>query len=199
MAEKPAKSQAAEQEAEKPAKAGKPKWLKGLLIALLALALIGGGAGAALLIKGWFSHGSSNSADAGGGEDAADAQDSGDAEESADAGGESSKESGPAVYKSLDPPFVVNFDGQGKARFLQASLQVMTRNEDVVALLDQHMPAIRNTLVMLLSAQKYEEIGTSEGKEALREQARDAIQKILDEENSEAQIEAVYFTSFVMQ
>ncbi|VAX05680.1 hypothetical protein MNBD_GAMMA19-792, partial [hydrothermal vent metagenome] len=38
-----------------------------------------------------------------------------------------------------------------------------------------------------------------EGKETLREEALEVVQQILEEETGDPGIEAVYFTSFVMQ
>lgn len=106
---------------------------------------------------------------------------------------------GPAVYVPIDPAFVVNFIDGGKARFLQITMEIMTRNVDVPQYIATHMPAIRNNLVMLFSSQTYENISTLEGKEGLREEALSVVQDILEQETGDAGIEAVYFTSLVMQ
>ena len=105
----------------------------------------------------------------------------------------------PAVYIPIDPAFVVNFASQGKARFLQITVEVMTREAEVPDLVKLHMPAIRNNLVLLFSAQTFDNVSTLEGKEALREEALEVIQSILEEETGDVGVEAVYFTSFVMQ
>lgn len=106
----------------------------------------------------------------------------------------------PAIYIPLDPAFVVNFAEGGKARFLQVTVEVMTRGNDRVEQhIRTHMPVIRNNLVMLFSSQTYETVSTVEGKEALREEALGVIQNILEEETGDPGIERVYFTNFVMQ
>jgi flagellar FliL protein len=105
----------------------------------------------------------------------------------------------PAIYVPLDPAFVVNFAGGGKARFLQVTVEVMTRRKEVEEQVKNHMPVIRNNLVLLFSSQTYDSVSTLEGKEALRNEALDVIQKILEDETGDPGIEAVYFTSFVMQ
>jgi flagellar FliL protein len=79
------------------------------------------------------------------------------------------------------------------------TVEVMTRNNQVEQQIRTHMPVIRNNLVLLFSSQTYEAVSTLEGKEALREEALTVIQKILEEETGDPGIEAVYFTSFVMQ
>lgn len=105
----------------------------------------------------------------------------------------------PALYLSLDPAFVVNFAESSKARFLQVSVEVMTRKPEVEAQVATHMPVIRNNLVLLFSSQTYDSVSTLEGKELLREEALGVVQKILEEETGDPGVEAVYFTSFVMQ
>jgi flagellar FliL protein len=105
----------------------------------------------------------------------------------------------PAIYIPLDPAFVVNFADAGKARFLQVTVEVMSRHKEVEEQVKNHMPVIRNNLVLLFSSQTYDSVSTLEGKEALREEALNVIQKILEEETGDPGIEAVYFTSFVMQ
>jgi len=105
----------------------------------------------------------------------------------------------PAIYISLDPAFVVNFAEGSKARFLQVTVEVMTRDNQVEQHIRTHMPVIRNNLVLLFSSQTYESVSTLEGKESLREEALTVIQKILEEETGDPGIESVYFTSFVMQ
>lgn len=105
----------------------------------------------------------------------------------------------PALYLALDPPFVVNFENDTTARFLQVSVELMARDQVVLDAVKQHMPAIRNNLVMLFSSQRYESVSTREGKEKVRADALTEVQKILQERVGQPGVEAVYFTSFVMQ
>lgn len=106
----------------------------------------------------------------------------------------------PAVYYKLDPAFVVNFEAEQLVRFLQVTVEVMSRDPVTIELIKQHDPVIRNDLLMLLGNQTYDAISKSEGKEALRVAALDAVRKIVGREGgSPAKVEAVYFTSFVMQ
>lgn len=109
------------------------------------------------------------------------------------------RESLPAIYLPIDPTFVVNFSGQGNARFLQITVEVMTRSSEVLEQIKIHMPVIRNNLNLLFSDQHYDKISTLEGKERLREETLEVIQRILEKETGDPGIEAVYFTTFVMQ
>lgn len=106
----------------------------------------------------------------------------------------------PAQYIAFEPPFVVNFENAGLMRFLQVSVEVMTRDEPTAQMLRLHDPRLRNDLLLLLSNQTYEAIATREGKEALRAQALQAVAEVISAEGGKgAQVEQLYFTSFVMQ
>jgi len=125
------------------------------------------------------------------------------AQQSAEAGeqgaGEEDASKGAAIYVDVPPAFTVNLQGNSKARFLQVSVQALTRESDVEASIKQHLPMIRNKLVLLFSGKTSQELGTIEGKETLRKEARAAIQTVLKSETGKGGVEAVFFTSFVMQ
>lgn len=106
----------------------------------------------------------------------------------------------PALYYKLDPAFVVNFEAEQLVRFLQVTVEVMSRDPQAIDFLKQHDPVVRNDLLMLLSDQQYAVIATPEGKEALRAQALEAVRAAAAREGGKPDaIEAIYFTSFVMQ
>lgn len=106
---------------------------------------------------------------------------------------------GAATYYALSPAFVVNLGGGEATRFLQVDMEVMTRDPAAIEAVKLHTPQIRNSLVMLLSQQQMAEIESREGKEALQKKVLEAIQTILTAETGKPGIDAVYFTSFVMQ
>jgi len=106
----------------------------------------------------------------------------------------------PALYVALDPPFVVNFEAEQMVRFLQVTVQVMSRDPGIVELVKSNDPVVRNDLLLLLGNQSYTTISSREGKEKLREQALEAVRKVVTNAGGKAEkVEAVYFTSFVMQ
>jgi flagellar FliL protein len=107
---------------------------------------------------------------------------------------------GPALYVALDPPFVVNFEAEQLVRFLQVTVQVMSRDQATVDLIKANDPVVRNDLLLLLGNQHYDTISSREGKEKLRLMALDAVRKVVTNAGGQADlVEAVYFTSFVMQ
>jgi len=109
------------------------------------------------------------------------------------------KEAKTPIYYKLDPPFVVNFQGQNGSRFLQVTIELMTYDPDVVPALEQHMPVIRNNLVFLLSSINSDQISTLEGKQKLRADTLAEIQRVLKDKIGKPGVEEVYFTSIVMQ
>ncbi len=104
-----------------------------------------------------------------------------------------------AIYVALDPPFTVNLQGKSKARFLQIALQTLTREPDVEQQIKQHRPVIRNNLVLLLSSKTSQDLSTREGKEKLQKEALSTVQKVLRDATGDEGVEAILFTSFVMQ
>lgn len=152
---------------------------KKLLIIIIGAVVVlgGGGAGTFLLMKG---HGSEKPATV--------------------AQAKPAESKGPATYIPLEPPFVVNFENQEAVRFLQVSIQILTRDSGTAELLKLHEPVVRNDLLLLLSNQQYATIASREGKEKLRQQSLEAVRKIIGDEGGKPNlVEQVFFTSFVMQ
>jgi flagellar FliL protein len=107
---------------------------------------------------------------------------------------------GPPLYVALDPPFVVNFEADQAVRFLQVTVQVMSRDPATIEQLKANDPVVRNDLLLLFGNQKYTVISTREGKEQLRTQALETVRQIVTTAGGNPErVEAVYFTSFVMQ
>ncbi len=148
---------------------------KGLIIGLAALLVLGGGGAGA-----WFAFGGKHDAK----------------------GGKKTEvvEKLPPRYINLDPPFVVNFEAESAVRFLQITVGVMTRDPAIEIIVKENDPRVRNDLLMILSNQTYASVSSAEGKETLRKRCLDAVRAIVKEMGGDDQkIEALYFTSFVMQ
>ena len=146
-----------------------------ILIIAAVLVLVGGGAGA------WFAFGGKHDPNA----------------------KETKKEEGPKLpprYINLDPPFVVNFEAESSVRFLQITIGIMTRDPEIEKILKDNDPRIRNDLLMILGNQNYESVSKLEGKEALRTRSLESVRAVVKDSGGEpAKVEALYFTSFVMQ
>ena len=168
----------------------KQPWLLIAVIVLSSILVLAGAVGGTVYFMSRGTH------------KAPDAAAKADAGESADADADSEDKGdkpAPANYVSLDPPFVVNFEGNSAARFLQINVEVMSRKLEYAEHIKKHMPVIRNNLVLLFGSQTYDKVSTLKGKEELRQKALTEVQKILEEETGDSGVEALYFTSFVMQ
>jgi len=110
-----------------------------------------------------------------------------------------SKNLEPAIYVPLEPAFTVNFGDAGSGRYISLQLEAMTRDPKVDSALQDHLPAIRNAILLLLGEITDANIADSEAKDELRTTIRDTIRKILLRNGAESSVEQVYFTSLVMQ
>jgi flagellar protein FliL len=208
MSDAPAAApKAAAKDEEKAPAAAKGGSKKKLLIIIAAAVLVLGGAGGGASFFMNKGHADEEvTADADEGEEAEaeehDAKDSKKAKSKSkkDKKGKKAEPKAPALYVKYEPPFVVNFDAKGVMRFLQVSMEVMTRDAATSEVIKLHEPKIRNNMLMLLGSQTSETIGSVEGKEGLRKQALETIAKVVEEEGGEGKkVEDIYFTSFVMQ
>ncbi|WP_369600057.1 flagellar basal body-associated FliL family protein [Hahella sp. SMD15-11] len=103
-------------------------------------------------------------------------------------------------YIDLKPSFVLNVQSPGgKMRFakVDASVKVLTRS--AAALVEQHMPYIRNIMVMLLTATPADQLRSVEGREAVRKEALKRVQAFFKKEENRPVVDDLLFTSFVVQ
>jgi flagellar FliL protein len=104
-----------------------------------------------------------------------------------------------ATYFPIKPPIIVTFDARGRQRYLQAEVTLLIRDTSLIAVIELHMPMIRNALNFIIGGQLYEEVQTAEGKELMRLQCLQELQKLIEQETGQPGIEQVLFTNMVMQ
>lgn len=123
-----------------------------------------------------------------------------DGEEGAEAEEEPAEEVKlPALYFAVKPPLLLTYNDRGRQRYAQVEMTLMTRSEAVIAEVELHTSRIRNDLILAFSALEFHEVQTPEGKELMRQQALQTVQRILTEEMGEPGVEQVLFTNLVMQ
>ncbi|TAM08259.1 MAG: flagellar basal body protein FliL [Rhodanobacter sp.] len=103
------------------------------------------------------------------------------------------------LYLPLEPPFVVNFQDGDSLRYLQVGITLMSHDPQAIATAKDSDPVIRNALVALLSNQQFAFLSTAAGRQKLQAQALAAVQKVVAQRLHRPGIEALYFTSYVMQ
>lgn len=105
------------------------------------------------------------------------------------------------IYYGLGASFVSNYDGAGRLKYLKTDISVRMQ-PGTAALIDKHLPYLRNRIVVLLAAQLEENLTSTQGKELLRLQALSEIRSALDfleGQGTGDRIMNLYFTSFVVQ
>lgn len=161
-----------------PAPAPAPKKSKKLLLIIVAVVVLAAGGGGA-----WFMLGNKH-------EDK-------DAEKGAAKAG---SVPAPAQYFALEPSFVVNLVSQdGSTRYLQTEVQLMSRDPVSIEDIKLHAPAIRARLLMLFSQESADGLLTRQGKEKLQAAALGEVKKLLVAETGKPCVDALMFTSFVVQ
>lgn len=103
------------------------------------------------------------------------------------------------LYYNVQPEFVVNFQGKTRLKFMMIELSVATRDEEVLTVLSDHDPELRNSLLMLLSEQDSEVLKTVEGKQALQKTAMERIDEVVAKYHRNERILDVLITRLVMQ
>jgi len=184
--------------------AGKGKTNLLIIILIVVVLAVGGGVAAMFFI---------------GGDDSKPDAESGKGEEE-----HAAPKHAPAIYSTLRPTFVINFEDTSKARYVQIDMDLMSRDQHSIDLVQEHSPVIRNNIIAILSSQTFAELNTRAGKEKLQASLLKSINETLDIEvknlpvvktdgddapapksggghaaAGHQYIEAVFFTSFVMQ
>ena len=158
--------------------------MKKLLLAVAALVLVGVGAFVGLTFMG--------------GDDVVLDEDGNPIEaeaEEPESGGD-----GPTFYTNLAPPLVVNFkDRLGDDHVMQVTLEVMARDQATINQVREHIPVIRNALILLYSSYIYEDVSTREGKEQMLADGLAEIRRVMTQRIGKPAVEEVYFTGLVIQ
>jgi flagellar FliL protein len=94
---------------------------------------------------------------------------------------------------------IVNLDGKTRARFLRIELQLFVQNAEDEAMIEHHMPLLRDKLVVMLGGRSVESLEKPGAREALREEVREALREIMMLETGHEAIQELYFTGFIIQ
>jgi flagellar FliL protein len=116
-------------------------------------------------------------------------------------------------YKQFEPPaervpkyfsmdkVVVNFRGEGKAKFLAIDLKFMSYYPQLVEVEMEHLrPILKNDIDRLLRNQTYSKLKTPNGPDELRAEILKVAREVLEEHKLYPDLlEDVYLDRFVMQ
>jgi flagellar FliL protein len=105
-----------------------------------------------------------------------------------------------AQYIELAPSFVLNFGEAGaKLRYLKADIVLRVDSPSAATAVENHMPALRNELILFLSRQSDETMMDNSKREELRLEALKHLQEVVKKEEGSDSIVDLLFTNFVVQ
>lgn len=163
-----------------------PKKSKTLLIAIIAVAVIGLGVGGFLMTRG-------SDAKAGGQDGAAAEHGSGGGH--GEEGGHGEKGgAGQSAVATLDP-FIVNLMDNSGTRYLKLTINIEFTDNGGPDEVAGQAARIRDSLIILLSSKSYSDIGTVEGKYQMRDEIVARVNELL----KRSKVKTVFFTDFVIQ
>ena len=114
-------------------------------------------------------------------------------------GAVSAKAGTPAFFFSFYPDLLVNFQADGKAHYLKATIDVMSHDEEAIKGVEEYHSIMRNNLLKLFQQVEFQSVNGSEGMELMQAIALEEIKRVLKIYSGNTDIEGVYFTSFVVQ
>jgi flagellar FliL protein len=104
-----------------------------------------------------------------------------------------------SAYVSLGDPMVLNLSGTKRLTFLQISADVLVIDADAEETIKLHVPAIRHSLIMLLSEQKASDIKSPAKREEIRQQATAQVQSLMVALSGSTDVGDILFSSILVQ
>ena len=104
-----------------------------------------------------------------------------------------------SAYVSLGDPMVLNLSGTNRLTFLQISADVLVSDADAEETIKLHVPAIRHSLIMLLSEQKAGDIKSPTKREEIRQQATAQVQSLMVALSGSSDVSDILFSSILVQ
>lgn len=84
----------------------------------------------------------------------------------------------PPVFVTLEP-FTVNLTSEASDRYLQVGIDLKVSGPEIGDKIKIHLPEIRNGILLLLTSKRVDDLVTLEGKNQLREEIRDVVNRPL--------------------
>ncbi len=104
-----------------------------------------------------------------------------------------------SAYVSLGDPMVLNLSGGKRLTFLQISADILVSDADAEDAVKIHVPAIRHSLIMLLSEQNAKDIKSPGKREEIRQQATARVKGLIADLAGSQDVSDVLFSSILVQ
>ena len=95
---------------------------------------------------------------------------------------------------SLDT-MIVNLADHGGKRYLRVTMALELSDPEAVTAIENHLPQVRDAILMILPTKTYDDISTTDGKIALRNEIMAKINQMM----TKGKVNNIYFTEFVIQ
>jgi flagellar FliL protein len=90
---------------------------------------------------------------------------------------------------------IVNLSDDGGKRYLRVTMALELSDPDSVDTIESRLPQIRDAVLMILPTKTYDDVSTTDGKIALRNQIMEKINTLM----TKGRVNNIYFTEFVVQ
>jgi flagellar FliL protein len=90
---------------------------------------------------------------------------------------------------------IVNLSDHGGKRYLRVTMALELSDLEAETTIENRLPQIRDAILMILPTKKYDDISTTDGKIALRNELMEKINSLM----TKGQVNNIYFTEFVIQ
>ncbi|MFN3535597.1 MAG: flagellar basal body-associated protein FliL, partial [Desulfatiglandales bacterium] len=91
--------------------------------------------------------------------------------------------------------FIVNLADQDSSRYLRITLELELMDEVTLQEIEKRMAPVRDAVLSILPTKKVQDIVTAEGKQVLKNQLMEAINKNL----AKGKVTNIFYTEFVIQ
>jgi len=90
---------------------------------------------------------------------------------------------------------IVNLSDDGGKRYLRVTMALELSDPESVDTIESRLPQIRDAVLMILPTKTYDDVSTTDGKIALRNQVMEKINTLM----TKGRVNNIYFTEFVVQ
>lgn len=95
--------------------------------------------------------------------------------------------------------FTVNLSPEDGEKYLQVDITLSASGKEEAASIEEHMPLVRNRVLMVLTSKMASEISSMEGKKALSKEIAAQVNQPFSAGAKPQKVSDVFFTSFVIQ
>ncbi|MCH1930444.1 flagellar basal body-associated protein FliL [Shewanella sp. A25] len=101
-------------------------------------------------------------------------------------------------YFALEPEIVTNYiSNRKKLGFVKLSVELMVKNQEDLVTLELHDPLLRAAIIEVLGNQAEEKVKSLTGREEIRRECFDVVNKLLTQEAGKALVVNLLFTSYL--